>query len=222
MRILGVIPAAGHATRLQPLSASKEMLMVRGRPVIAHLVERMRVAPCDAMRVVTRSDKADLRTWCGSQDIDVVLGRPAHVGASVQLGLIGAEEYDVVLVGFPDTVWGPADAFGRMLDLLDDGIDVVLGLFGSDEPERGDVVAVDNEGRVSEVQPKPPHPRSRLIWGCLAARRSALGGIGDEPEPGMWINRRLAHMPTRAVYLSDDFVDIGTPDSLGRIRAAGW
>ena len=39
MAIVGVIPAAGHATRLQPLSGSKEVLAVDGKPVIDYLVQ---------------------------------------------------------------------------------------------------------------------------------------------------------------------------------------
>jgi len=42
MDIVGVIPAAGHAIRLQPLSGSKELLEIGGRPVMDYLVERMR------------------------------------------------------------------------------------------------------------------------------------------------------------------------------------
>jgi hypothetical protein len=39
--IVGVVPAAGYATRLQPLAGSKELLQVRGRPVIDYLLTRL-------------------------------------------------------------------------------------------------------------------------------------------------------------------------------------
>ncbi|MDQ3085467.1 MAG: hypothetical protein M3Q67_01535 [Actinomycetota bacterium] len=42
MEIVGVIPAAGHALRLQPLVGSKEMLESGGSPIMDSLVECMR------------------------------------------------------------------------------------------------------------------------------------------------------------------------------------
>ena len=41
-RIIGVVPAAGYARRLQPLDRSKEVLEVKGRPVLDYLLDRMR------------------------------------------------------------------------------------------------------------------------------------------------------------------------------------
>ncbi len=37
--IVGVIPAAGRATRLQPLSSSKEVQPIGGRPVMDYLID---------------------------------------------------------------------------------------------------------------------------------------------------------------------------------------
>ena len=47
MRLVGVLPAAGHAERLQPLDGSKELLEIRGRPVLDYAVERLRAADPD-------------------------------------------------------------------------------------------------------------------------------------------------------------------------------
>ena len=55
-----MIPAAGHATRLQPLSGAKEMLEIGRRPIMDCLVERMRVGDCTRLRVVTRPEKDDV------------------------------------------------------------------------------------------------------------------------------------------------------------------
>ena len=61
MAIVGILPAAGYAVRLQPLECSKEMLEIGGRPVIDYLVERMRAGGCEELRVVTRPEKQDVR-----------------------------------------------------------------------------------------------------------------------------------------------------------------
>ena len=44
MAIVGLIPAAGYATRLAgSVTGSKEVQVVRGRPVMAYLVDRLRL-----------------------------------------------------------------------------------------------------------------------------------------------------------------------------------
>ena len=84
-KIIGVIPAAGHATRLQPLDCSKEVLPIQGRPVVDYLVERMRVGGCSQLRVVTRVEKQDLIEHCERIGVDVV-AEPATVGESIAAG----------------------------------------------------------------------------------------------------------------------------------------
>ncbi|MBA2637973.1 MAG: NTP transferase domain-containing protein [Solirubrobacterales bacterium] len=54
------MPAAGHARRLRVQPASKEVLPVRGRPVIDYLFDRLRAARPDRIRVVTRPAKQDV------------------------------------------------------------------------------------------------------------------------------------------------------------------
>ncbi len=52
--IAGVVPAAGHAERLRGLiEGSKELVPVRGKPVVDALLERL--APADEIRVVVRA-----------------------------------------------------------------------------------------------------------------------------------------------------------------------
>jgi glucose-1-phosphate thymidylyltransferase len=228
MAVIGVIPAAGYATRLHgsPYGvASKEVLEIRGRPVIAHLVERMRAAGCDEVRVVTRPEKRDVITYANDAGLAVVTGRPEHVVASVSLALARPTEIDgddVVLLGFPDTVWGPEDGFALLLrERAARDADVVLGLFGSDEAARGDVVELatdDAVARVTAIDVKPARPASRLIWGCAAARRRALAGWEAEAEPGRWFARLASAGRVWGAYLSDDFVDIGTLEALARER----
>src|SRR5215211_2788599 len=87
--VVGVVPAAGHAVRLQPLPCSKEVLPVGGRPVLDYLVERMRVAPCDEVRVVTRPEKRDVAERARALGAHVVEGHPQSVADSLLLGMDG-------------------------------------------------------------------------------------------------------------------------------------
>ena len=218
MSVVGVVPAAGLETRLQPLETSKELLEVGGRPVIDYLLERMRAGDADELLVVTRPEKADVIDHGRDAGATVILGTPASAGESFSLGIAGLDPGDLVLLGFPDTIWEPADGFARLLDQLGDD-DAALGLFRTPDLSRSDVVVLSGE-RVTGIAVKPETPPSDLIWGCAAVRRSALDGLAQHTEAGTLLDELAKAGRVRGVYLSDSWVDIGTPESLERARAS--
>lgn len=217
-RIVGAVPAAGQAARLQPLPCSKELLSVGGRPVMDHLVERMRAANADEITVVTRPDKTDVVEHSLDLGARVVEGHPGSVGESIALGLEGAEPEDIVLIGFPDTLWEPVDGFARLVEALE-GYEAALGLFRTPELSRSDVVIVDDE-LVRAIEVKPATPSSDLIWGCAAVRRRALDRLADHPEPGHLLGELATTGAVRGIHLSDSWLDIGTREALARAQAS--
>lgn len=208
------MPAAGHATRLQPLAGSKEVLTVGGRALIDYVVERLHATPCDELRVVTRAEKRDVVEHAVELGARIIEGSPQTLAASVALGVEGLEPDDAALIGLPDTIWGPADGFARLLAELDEGTDVVLGLFESAEPERSDAVALDESGRVTAVTVKPEQPASGLIWGCAAARVAALAGLERRAWPGEHFDALARAGRARGVHLGSDYLDVGTKEAL--------
>ena len=214
--IVGVIPAAGHATRLGALPCSKEVLPVGGRPVLEYVFERMRRAAAE-IRVVTRPEKADVAQHARRLGALVLEGGPASVAESVLLGCEELAPDDVVLLGLPDSIWEPEDGFVQLVDALDATTTVALGCFRSAELERSDVVVVDDLGRVRSVQVKPDRPASDLVWGCAAARAHALAGLADVDEPGRLFDRLARRGVVGAVVFPGEFVDIGTPEALERL-----
>lgn len=216
MSIVGIVPAAGHARRLQPIAGSKEMLLVRERPIIDHLVSCMRAAQADELRVVTLREKPDVADHARAAGATVVLGNPATVAESLALGLAGLSAATVALIGFPDTLFGPPDAFRRLVAELGRA-DAVLGLFHTPEAHRGDIVDV-RHGRVLRVEPKPRAPRTDLIWSLLVARASVLRGLRDVREPGHLLDRLARSGRVAGVDLGSDFIDIGVPASLAAAR----
>ena len=213
---VGVVPAAGLGTRLQPLSGSKELVMVHGRPVMDHLVERLHLAPCREIRVVTRPDKADVAEHARASGLAVVLGEPATVPESLLLGLRGLAPDEVVLVGFPDTIWDPDDGFARLVAELaaDEDADAVLGVFTGADPARSDVVELGADGLVRSVAVKPDAPETSDVWGCCAARAGVLAeGLPGVEEAGFLFDRLARAGRIRGVRLGH-FLDVGTPEAL--------
>jgi glucose-1-phosphate thymidylyltransferase len=214
--VIGVIPAAGFATRLGPMPSSKEMIEIDGEPVIERLVSRMEAGGCTEIRVVTRPEKADVRQYARHRGLTVVLARPPHVGASVFAGLSGCGEERLVALGYPDTLWEPPDGFATLRALVGGRTEVVLGLFDTPDAARSDVVLTDQSGRVTDILVKPPQPPSALIWGCLVARAGALAGIDRVEWPSELLRPLIAEGRVKAHYLSDRWLDIGTREALGR------
>ena len=187
-----------------------------GRPVVDYLVERMRLADCDEIRLVTRKDKTDVIERARELKLRVILARPRTVAESVAIGLDALTAGDVVLLGFPDSIWEPPDGFVRLVGELEDQLAAVLGLFRTPDLQRSDVVSLDADGLVTAVDVKPARPASEWIWGCAAARAPSLANLAAAGELGRHFDSLARRRLVRGVQLSDSWLDIGTKAALRR------
>jgi hypothetical protein len=211
MTLVGVIPAAGRATRLQPLRGSKEVYRIHGKPVMNYLLERLVLAGCTELRVVTRPEKRDVAENARRHGARVLEANPPSPAASLLAGMDGLDPADLVAFGFPDSIWEPLDGFRPLVELVENGSEVALGVFRTSNVERPDVVELNARGAVTRIdvgsQARPPH----LIWGCAAARVRALRGLRDQDDPGDHFSALCRTGPIAGAFLSDSYIDIGTP-----------
>jgi glucose-1-phosphate thymidylyltransferase len=220
MAIVGVIPAAGYATRLQPLSGSKEMLPVQGRPVMDYVIGRMRRAGCTELRIVTRPEKEDVIAHAEELGASIVLAYPSTTSESFAEGIAGLAPDEIVLMGWPDTIWEPEDGYYPLVEAVEVGHEIALGLFQTPDLERSDVVTFDEAGRVTGIHIKPAKPPSGWIWGCAAARARALAGLEREEWPGSFFDSLCKKgSELYSVRLSEVWLDIGTRQALERAAA---
>jgi len=177
-RIVGIVPAAGLASRLSPLPCSKELLPVgvfrdppeaRGRPKVVsqYLLERMRAAGATEVCFVLRAGKWDIAQYYGDGSVlglriaYLMMGEPWGPPFSVAQAAPFVADATVVF-GFPDILIRPDDCFVRLLDRLDAmGADIVLGLFAGRLTDPLDVVAVADGGRVTRLVTKEERPPRR-------------------------------------------------------------
>lgn len=221
-RIVGLIPAAGYATRLAGIGDSKEVLEVGGRPLVDHLLDRLRAAPCSEIRIVTRPEKADVVEHGRRAGARVIEGHPETLARSLALGLDGLADEDVVCLGFPDCLWEPLDGFQTLVAGVADGAEVCLGLFRSNEPERYDTVELEPGGeRVVRIDVKPAAPGTTLVWGCAAARVRALRPLAQERDPGLYLARLSGTGVVTGRWLSDTWIDVGIRPALTAAQRAG-
>ncbi len=79
-----------------------------------------------------------------------------------------ARTHDQVLIGLPDTIWFPENAYRPALDLGQSDCNLVL--FPVTNPSFFDAVVCDELGYVREVQVKEKDARSHWIWGAVTAK----------------------------------------------------
>ncbi len=179
--IVGLVPAAGRATRLGDIPCSKEVYPIGGarvgsthpeRPKVAceYLLEMMAAADIDTAYVILRPEKRDIPehldrleglaldisylTIEGSRSVPETLDRAfPHLGDRR------------VALGYPDILIRPADAFRKVAALQEEHrSDIVLGLFPTDQDERSDMVEIDDRGRVRRIVIKQPPEGLLYTW----------------------------------------------------------
>ena len=214
MTVVGLVPAAGLGTRLAgTISGSKEVQLVRGRPVMTYLLDRMRRGGATRVIVTTRPEKRDVIAVAGDAGAEVVLGEPVDLGASLRLAAQDLDDEDIALVGFPDSVWTPFDGFRRLVEGVVAGEPIVLGIFDSPTPSTGEVAVLDAAGRLADLEIKSPTPSASAIWAIAAARVAILREVLADGVVGEALVRRTAGHPI-AVERLGRVLDIGTPATL--------
>jgi glucose-1-phosphate thymidylyltransferase len=231
----GIVPAAGSGTRIQPLAFSKELLPVgsrfdgateRPRAVSEYLIERMLRAGADKICFVISPWKSDILQYYGgtfgsAAIAYVVQPEPSGLCDAIFRAVPLVHRSEAVLVGLPDTIWLPEDAFSR---LPDDRLGFLT--FPVERPELFDAVISDDAGRVREIQVKDPDAASHWVWGAFKLPGAILHDLhrlwrNREPRDeyiGTLINAYLAcGGNATAVPSGSAYVDVGT---LGGYREA--
>ena len=223
----GIVPAAGHGSRMQPLAFSKELLPVgsrrdgnrdRPRAVSEYLIERLVLGGADKLCFVISPGKSDIMEYYGGGVFSArafysVQAEPSGLCDAIfrALPLIGPDEQ--VLVGLPDTIWFPDDG----LQQLPDG-ELSFLLFPVQNPELFDAVVLDGD-RVVEIQVKQPGATSSWVWGAfkmtgaILAELHALWSTRNPPDEyvGTLVNAWLAAGGrARGICAGTSYVDVGT------------
>ena len=179
--MIGIIPAAGAGQRIQPLGCSKELLPVgarildgveRPKAVSEYLVERMIAAGAEQICMVISAEKTDIVKYYAERDYAaeifyVVQQKPQGLCDALFHAEPFTRQHDHVLIGLPDTIWFPENAYLPALETEE--CDCNLVLFPVPNPSVFDAVVCDDLGYVQEVQVKKKDARSHWFWGAVTA-----------------------------------------------------
>lgn len=232
--MIGVIPAAGAGQRIQPLACSKELLPVgsrtvdgveRPKAVCEYLVERMIAAGADQVCVVLSPDKTDLIKYFAEREYSaqifyVVQPEPRGLCDAVFRAEPIASSHAQVLIGLPDTIWFPENAYRAPLESLSkNNADVELLLFPVLKPEAFDSVVCDDNGYVQRVNVKDENPETHWVWGAFALTGSAFHSLKLLWEARHKEDEYLGHLlnafaaagnVVRGNYAGEVYMDVGT------------
>jgi glucose-1-phosphate thymidylyltransferase len=246
--VVGLLPAAGQATRLAPMPCSKEIYpvgyrLVNGegerRPKVAchYLLEKMHAAGISKAYIVIREGKWDIPAYLrggGMLKMDL-----AYLTADLPFGppytLDQAYAFvrnAIVAFGFPDILFAGDYAFKQLLSYqAKNEPDILLGLFPGDQPQKMDMVDLDEDGRVRAIVIKPRHTELRYSWNIAlwtpafteflhshVADSSTAAWPQSELSVGHVIQAAIcAGLRVQGFPVSDEpYLDIGTPEGLAR------
>ena len=229
--MIGIIPAAGAAARMQPLGCSKELLPVgardldgRQRPkaVAEYLVERMIAAGAEQICLIISAEKSDIVRYFAEHDYAAeiffaVQRQPRGLCDAIFHAEPFARNHDAVLIGLPDTIWFPENAY---LPALDFGrAEVNLALFPVTDPRAFDAVVCDERGFVERVEVKQAAPATHWIWGAITATGSAVHSLKllwesrhrQDEYLGSLLNAYIAAgNAVRGFRCGEVYIDVGT------------
>lgn len=226
--MLGIVPAAGRGSRIQPLGFSKELLPVGSRieahverpcAVSEYLVRRMVRAGADKICFVIGPGKSDIVEYFAAgyaEAATVFVVQPAPVGLCDAIfraaPLVAPAE--TVLVGLPDTIWFPEDGFSEL-----PGDCLSFLLFPVEQPEFFDAVVLGPGDMVIEIQVKRQGAASNWVWGAFSMPGQTLHELADlwnqrgreDEYIGTLVNAYLADGGyAKGVRAGTAYVDVGT------------
>ena len=179
--VIGLIPAAGQATRIAPLPFSKELFPIgfntpidddRARPTVIseYLLQSLQAANVNKVFIVLRDGKWDIPAYFGdgarlNMNLGyLMMGVPFGTPYTLDQAFPFVQNARIAL-GFPDILFSPRNAYTRLIERQNRSrAEVILGLFPSNRPQKMDMVDTDSQGRVREIVIKPKQTDLRYTW----------------------------------------------------------
>ncbi len=181
VEVIGLIPAAGLATRIAPLPFSKELFPIgfhtfngdgktRPKVISEYLLRCLRAANVNKAFIILREGKWDIPAYFGdgerlNMDLGyLMMGVPFGTPYTLDQAFPFIQHAHIAL-GFPDILFSPSNAYTRLIERQNRSqAEVILGLFPSDQPHKMDMVDTDSQGRVREIVIKPKQTDLRYTW----------------------------------------------------------
>jgi glucose-1-phosphate thymidylyltransferase len=208
MDIVGLVPAAGIASRLGKLPYSKEIMPLPGMKDKAsvlseNLVGYFRQAEIDKLYFIIRKGKWDIPEYYGDGSsfgvnigylmMNLPFGTPFTISQAFPF-----VRDKIVALGFPDILFEPVDAFKTLKNrFLETVADIMLGIVPSEHYLRSDMIEFDLQGRMKDIVIKQNRPDLKHSWFIALWRPSFSVFMSDQ------LNRVLSRNKEGKIPVSD-------------------
>lgn len=234
--IIGIIPAAGHGTRLGPLPCSKEIFPIGftktengliPKPIALYLIERMINAGTKKIFIVISKGKWDIPDYLGNgskfgASITYLIQEKIH-GMPFALDLATPWiKNETILFGMPDSIFTPFNAFSQLLNYHNSiEADLTLGAFPTDNPQRFGMIDFDSNATLTDSIDKPQKTYLEYMWGVacwnkrfndfLHTKIKELSNIESELILGKFFQlAKIAGLRVKVFpFRSGKYIDIG-------------
>ncbi len=163
-----IIPAAGAGKRLFPhtFTKPKPMVYIAGKPIIGHILDRMRDVKPDEIIMVVGYRKEQIMSYVDKNYSDIFnikyVDQPEQLGLGHSIYIAGDEIGDAeIMIALGDMIFkaGYSEFYGHHLNNGD--CSGSIGVREVDDPKKYGIVELDGE-YIKKLEEKPSHPRSRL------------------------------------------------------------
>ncbi len=237
--MIGLILAAGYATRLYPLTAhrAKALLPIQHRPIIDYIVDEMVKLP-DLKEIIVVSNHRfvqDFEAWAKQgRKVPITIIDDGSTSDENKLGAIGDIQYvidrcqiqeDLFVIAGDNLFTFDLKAAWEAFKAAD--TDLILGkAIEGEDLTRFAIAEVAPDGRVLSLEEKPKHPKSNVaVFAVYFYKKDTLPLIqlyleeGGSPDaPGhfpAWLYQRK---PVKLHFFEGECIDIGTPESYASVN----
>jgi UDP-N-acetylglucosamine diphosphorylase / glucose-1-phosphate thymidylyltransferase / UDP-N-acetylgalactosamine diphosphorylase / glucosamine-1-phosphate N-acetyltransferase / galactosamine-1-phosphate N-acetyltransferase len=232
--MIALILAAGRGSRMKQLTSAtpKHMLLVTGRPVLEHVVTRLRDAGMDRQVIVTGYLGEVIESYFGDGSrfgVRVDYARqpsPTGTGSAVHAAKAAISD-SPFLMTFGDVLASTETYQAMANDFAADPCDALLALNWVEDPATGAAVYLDGQGRVTRIVEKPPQGQSHTHWNQSGVfvfspvvfdyTARLVPSARGEYELTDATNAMLADgRNVRGHCIDGTWCDVGRPEDLGR------
>lgn len=224
-----VVLAAGKGTRMGELTAElpKPMLTVAGKPLLEHVLDRLRAAGIESIFVVTGYRAETIEHHFAEYPLRIVFGRQEVLDGTAKAALLARDFVgtDPFLLTFGDILASSKDYLGIAAQLATSSeIASVIGVKRVEDPWQGAAV-YEEDNRVKLIVEKPARGSSHTHWnsaGLYAFRGSAFEQLARVPRSARGeyeltsaIEAQItAGMRVEMYELQGEWCDVGRPEDL--------